>query len=116
MLADANTGERIREFRIESKLDQYSVSANGEWLVVANEQGLLYCFEVRTGNLVNGSREKIDSLTRLTITNDGNYVYTTEFTAALRRWNTRSNTLMEVASIRGQARSLFVSADGKRLA
>ena len=116
VLADPSAGGRIREFKIESKLDQFSVSANGEWLAVANDQGMLYCFEVKTGKLLNVSKEKIESLSRLAVSNDGHYVYTTEFKAALKKWDTRRNNLTELSGIRGQAHSMFISSDGRWLA
>lgn len=116
VLADPDAGGRIREFKIESKLDQFSVSANGEWLAVANDQGMLYCFEVKTGKLLNVSKEKIESLSRLAVTNDGHHVYTTEFKAALKKWDTRRNSLTDLSGIRGQAHSLSISGDGRWLA
>jgi len=116
VLADSNAGARIREFKIESKLGQFSVSANGEWLAVANDQGRLYFFEVKTGKLVSVSKEKIESLSCLTLTNDGHYVYTTEFQGALRKWDTRRDSFAELSSIRGQAHSSFISGDGRWLA
>jgi len=116
VLADATDGKQIREFVINAKLAQFSVSANGEWLAVADDQGSLYCFEVKTGRLLNKSHEKIDSLTRMAVTDNGEYVYTTEFRATLRRWDTRRNQHDEMAEIRGQAASIFVSPDGRRIA
>src|SRR5215510_12767409 len=115
VLAEPGRGQQIRQFGITGKLDQFSVSANGEWLAVADDQGLLYCFEVKTGQLLNVSKEKIDSLTQLAVTSDGRYIYTTEFKAALRKWDTRKNTSTELSEIRGQAKSLFISSDGRWL-
>ncbi len=116
VLAEPDGGQQIRRFTVESKLDEFSVSANGQWLAAANDQGVLYCFEVETGRLLNVSKEKIDSLSRLAVSNDGYYVYTTEFQAELRKWDTRKNTLTGLAGIRGQAHSLTISADGRWLA
>jgi WD40 repeat protein len=85
-------------------------------LPLFDEDDVLYCYEVRTGKLLNKSHENIDSLSRLVVTNNGQYVYTTEFKAALRRWDARNNKLDEVSSIRGQASSMFVSSDGRMIA
>ena len=115
VLASGTTGATVREFRVEPALEQYEVSENGEWLVAANEDGQLYCFAVKTGRRFYVSREKVESLTRLAITDDGRYVYTTDFQASLRRWDTTHKTMKEISSIRGQARSLRLSTDEKRI-
>ncbi len=115
VLVDPKTGE-TRDFAVNSKVNQFSVSANGNWLAVADDKGTLYCFETATGKRVAVSADKIDSLSGLTVTNDGRYAYTTEWLAALKQWDIRSNTTKELASVRGQAHSLRVSSDGKRIA
>jgi len=113
-VSDVFTGSRTEG--PERNLDQCSVSANGEWLAAANDQGVLYCFDVKTGRRLNVSTEKIESLSRLTVTNDGHYVYTTEFNSALKRWDTRQNVTKELSSIRGQAHAFLLSSDGQRIA
>lgn len=116
VLADATTGASVREFKVAPRLEQFAVSANGEWLVAANEQGKLFSFDIRTGKRIYVSKQSVDSLTRLRITNDGRYVYTTEFQASMKRWDTRLGTMKELASIRGQARALMLSSDERRIA
>lgn len=116
ILADVSTGDNKREFQLSSSLARFSTSPNGEWLAAADATGTLYCFEIKTGRLAATSREKIEDLSTIAVTNDGQYVYTTEWKAALRQWDTSRNSLKEIASIRGQARSLTVSPNGERIA
>lgn len=116
ILADVSTGDNKREFRLSSSVARFATSVNGEWLAVADEAGTLYCFEIKTGRLLATSREKIEDLSTIAVSNDGQYIYTTEWKAALRQWDTSRNSLKEIASIRGQAHSLSVSPDGERIA
>lgn len=115
VLARWTDGKTIREYPVESQIDAYAVSANGKWIVVANEPGYLFRFDVATGKRTNVSPESVDSLTSLAITNDGHYVYTTEFHARLKQWDAETNTVKELASIRGQARTLQLSRDEKEI-
>ena len=113
-LANAN-GATIREFIIEGKLDGYGVSENGQWIVAANDKGQLFSIEVKTGTTTRVGAKTIDSLTALTITNDGRYIYTTEFQASLRKWDVKTNAMQELASIRGQARTLRLSHNEREI-
>ena len=115
VLARWTDGVTVREFPIEGELDGFAVSANGEWLVVANETGSLFRFDIRKGTRTPIGAETIHSLTGLTISSDGRYVYTTEFGAKLRQWNTQTNVTREIGSIRGQARNLRLSRDEKEI-
>jgi WD40 repeat protein len=116
ILADPANGQTRREFVADSKIERFSVSRNGEWLAAADDKGALYCFEVKTGRRVSKSTTTIESLTAIVISNDGLSVWTTEFRADLRRWNTRTNTMTSIGSIRGQAKAMSLSVDEKRLA
>jgi hypothetical protein len=116
VLAKWTNGEAIREYAIMGKLDGFAVSENGEWLVATNETGSLFRFEVRKGTRAPVGAENIKSLTALTISNDGRYVYTTEFEATLRQWDTQTSVMKEIGSIRGQARALRLSRDEKEIA
>jgi WD40 repeat protein len=109
-------GTTVREFSLSDKVAQFAVSANGEWLAVSNEKGNIDCFEIKTGKQTLASTKSFDSLTRLTISNDGRIVYTTEFQAGIRRLDTKTDTTTDVTSIRGQARTLSLSSDEKWIA
>ena len=116
VLAKWSDGATIREYAVEGELGGFDVSANGEWLVAVNDTGSLFRFEVRKGARSPVGAENIKSLTGLTISNDGRYVYTTEFEAKLRQWDTQTSVVKELGSIRGQARSLRLSRDEKEIA
>ena len=111
----SGTGTAIREFKIEGELANYAVSESGNWIVAANEKGKLFRFETRTGKRLNVGTKNVESLTALAITNNGRFVYTTEFEANLRKWDTKSNSMKELASIRGQAKTLKLSRDEQEI-
>lgn len=115
VLAKWTDGATIREYAVEGELAGFAVSANGEWLVAANDTGSLFRFEIRKGTRSPVGAENIKSLTGLTISNDGRYVYTTEFEATLRQWDTQTSLMKELGSIRGQARTLRLSRDEKEI-
>jgi WD40 repeat protein len=116
VLAKWTDGATIREYAIEGELDTFAVSANGEWLVAVNETGSLFRFDICKGTRSPVGAESIKSLTGLTISSDGRYVYTTEFEAKLRQWDTQTSLMKEIGSIRGQARALRLSRDEKEIA
>lgn len=115
VLAKWADGQTIREFVIDGVLDAFAVSANGEWIVAANETGSLFRFETRNGMRSRVGAENIESLTRLTISSDGRYIYTTEFRATLRQWDTQTGVMKELGEIRGQARALRLSRNEKEI-
>lgn len=115
VLAEGITGMTIREFEIDGALERFTVSTSGQWLVASNEEGKLFRFEIKTGKRTTVGRENVKNLTQLTITNNGRYVYTTEFEATLRQWDTKTNTMKELASIPGQAATLKLSRDEKEI-
>lgn len=115
LLASAQTGETKREFVLDDSIEQFTVSANGRWLAAADKKGVLYLFEIATGRRIRSQRAKIENLSHLAVTNDGHYVYTTGFAGDLRRWETRSDELKELAGFRGQAHSLRLSVDESRV-
>lgn len=114
VLADGS-GATIREFAVEGGRENYAVSANGEWVVAANENGKLFRFEVKTGKRTNLGYENVEDLTRLTITSDGRFVYTTQFQSDLKQWDARTNNVKVLGSISGQANSLKLSRDEKEI-
>ncbi len=116
VLAKWSDGATVREYAIEGKLDGFAVSANGEWLVAANDTGSLFRFEIRKGTRSPVSAENIKNLTGITISSDGRYVYTTEFEARLRQWDTQTSIMRTLGTIRGQARTLKLSRDEKEIA
>jgi WD40 repeat protein len=116
VLADQQTGDTKREFAAESKVALMSTSQNGEWLAIADDKGALYCFELKTGKRIAQSKERIASATTIAVTKDGQCVFTTEFSGALRRWQPANNSTKVLASVRGQTKALFVSSDGRRIA
>ena len=116
VLAKWTDGATMREYAIAGELDAFAVSANGEWLVAANETGSLFRFDIRKGTRSPVGAESIKSLTGVTISSDGRYVYTTEFEAKLRQWDTQTSLMTELGSIRGQVRTLRLSRDEKEIA
>jgi WD40 repeat protein len=110
-----NNGATIREYSVEGKLGAYAMSKNGEWLVAANQDGKLFRFEIKTGSRTSVGQENVESLTALSITNDGVHVYTAEFGADLKRWDVTAKTVKVLASIRGQAKTLKLSLDEKEI-
>jgi WD40 repeat protein len=106
----------IREFVLEKPVHQFAISANGQWLAACDDAGSLYRFEIITGRMVRCQKLKIKDLSRITVTNDGNAVYTTEWSANLRRWNIKMDTIDELGSIRGQVSSMRLSTDERQLA
>lgn len=116
VLAKWTDGTTVREFAVDGELDEFAVSANGEWLVAANKTGSLFRFEIKKGTRSTVGAESVKSLTGLTISNDGRYIYTTEFASDLRQWDAQTSLMEKMASIRGQARTLRLSRDEKEIA
>ena len=115
VLAEGVNGTTLREYAIEGDLGRYAVSTNGRWLVAANSVGKLFRFEIRSGKRAMVGPKNVEDLTGLTITNDGSYVYTTEFRAKLRRWDTQTGAMKEVTEITGQAHALELSRDEREI-
>ena len=115
VLAEGFNGTTVREYAVVGAAGDYAISANGQWLVAENRSGKLFRFDIKTGRRTNVGRQKVESLTRLTITNDGRYVYTIDFQGTLKRWETRSGVMKEVATIRGQARTLKLSREEREI-
>ena len=115
VLAKWTNGDTIREYAVDGNLDGFAVSANGEWLVAANEANTLFRFEIRTGNRIQFATDTAHDLNHLAISSDGRYVYSTEWEATLRQWDTQTGSMKEIGSIRGQARTLRLSRDEKEI-
>ena len=115
VLAKWTTGEPIREFAVEGKLEGVAVSANGEWLVAANEANTLFRFEIRNGNRIQFATDTAHALDYLAISSDGRYVYSTQWEATLRQWDMQTGTMKPIGSIRGQSRTLRLSRDEKEI-
>ncbi|HEX3249833.1 MAG TPA: WD40 repeat domain-containing protein [Pyrinomonadaceae bacterium] len=115
VLAKWTDGSSIREFAIEGELNGYAVSANGEWLVAANEANSLFRFNIKNGSRTQFATNNPNDLNYLAISNDGRYVYSTEFEATLRQWDMQTSLMKEIGSIRGQARTLRLSRDEKEI-
>jgi WD40 repeat protein len=116
MLAKSMDGATVREYEIEGQLDGFAVSANGEWLVAINDTGSLFRFDIRKGTRSPVGAENPKSLTTLTISSDGRYIYATEFEGTLQQWDTQTSVMTKIGSIRGQARTLRLSRDEKEIA
>lgn len=114
-LAAARDGATIKEFKVADNVALFAVSANGLWLAVADAVGQLTLFNLKTGESRNWTGGKIDSPTQIAVTNDGQFVYTTEFEAHLRRWDTVKQNSTDLGQMRGQAHCLELSADEKRI-
>lgn len=117
VLAKWTNGETIREYAVEGELDgrSFALSANGEWLVAANEANTLFRFEIKSGTRIQFATDTKHDLTYLAISSDGRYVYSTEWEATLRQWDTQTGTMKEIGSIRGQASTLRLSRDEKEI-
>jgi hypothetical protein len=117
ILARWTDGETMREFPIEGELDGlgYAVSANGEWLVASNEANSLFRFNIKNGTRTQFATNNPNNLNYLAISNDGRYVYSTEFEANLRQWDMQTSLMKEIGSIRGQAHALRLSRDEKEI-
>jgi WD40 repeat protein len=115
VLGKWTTGETIREYAVEGNLEGFAVYANGEWLVAANEANTLFRFEIRNGNRIQFATNNAHDLNYLAISSDGRYVYSTEWEATLRQWDTQSGAMKEIGSIRGQARTMTLSHDEKEI-
>lgn len=115
VLAKWTNGETIREYAVEGTLDDFAVSANGEWLVASNEANTLFRFEIRSGNRIQFATNSKQDLNYLAISSDGRYVYSTEWEATLRQWDTQTGAMKEIGYIRGQARTMRLSRDEKEI-
>ena len=115
VLAEGVNGTTLREYAIEGDLGSYAVSANGRWLVSANSAGKLFRFEIKSGKRTVVGHKNVEDLTGLAITNNGGYVYTTEFRAKLRRWDTGTGAMKELSEITGQAHAVELSRDEREI-
>ena len=108
-------GAAVREFTIGEPLGSFAVSRNGLWLAVAGKSGTLNLFEVSTGRRVLSKTAKVEDLSHIAVTGDGRYVYTTEWMANIRRWDTRADTSVRVGGYKGQSAFLRLSRDERRI-
>jgi WD40 repeat protein len=114
ILASAS-GETVREFAVEEPVECFGVSHNGRWLALAVKSGELNLFDVATGQHTRSKTSKIENISRIAVTNDGRYIYTTEWMAHIRRWDTRQDTSEDLGGYRGQSSFLRLSRDEKRI-
>lgn len=117
LLASSTSGEIERKFTLDAKVSSFTVSVNGQWLAASDDKGVLYRFEIANGHSLRtpaGNERGSDG--QLAITNNGLDVYSTEFGGAIRRWETRTNTLKELTSVKGIPRTMRLSTDERRLA
>jgi tricorn protease-like protein len=84
--------------------------------VAINDTGSLFRFDIRKGTRSPVGAENPKSLTTLTISSDGRYIYATEFEGTLQQWDTQTSVMKKIGSIRGQARTLRLSRDEKEIA
>lgn len=114
ILASAETGKMIREFSFKEGVSKYASSRNANWIAVADEKGVLWRINVSTGTVDEYKEGKIDSPTQIAITDDGRYIYTTEWYAKLKQWDTEKRTSKVIVDgYRGQASCLRLSVDEK---
>lgn len=114
-LASGSTGETLREFSADARVERFAVSNNRRRLAVADEGGALYLFDVAAGRREK-SREQAENPTCLAPADDGRAVYAAEFRGRLRRWDAGTGALSDAGELRGQCAALRVSTDGRRLA
>lgn len=111
ILASADNGSTMREFIFENGLALMATSTNAKWMAVADGKGYLWLVDLTTGNQKQWSKGIIEETKKIAVTNDGRYVYTTEWYAKLRRWDTSTQESTELTQHRGQAACLSLSAD-----
>jgi WD40 repeat protein len=116
LILSNKAGVKLREYLMDGDVDGFALSASDEWIVAANGDGKLFRFEIRTGKRISVGAQMDKSLTTLTISSNGRYVFTTDFKGTLKRWDTNTNTTKDLGSIRGQARTLQLSRDEKEIA
>jgi WD40 repeat protein len=111
----SSSGATEREFAVEEPISCFGVSRNGRWLAVGVKSGALNLFDVSTGRRTLSKSVKIENISRIAVSNDGRYEYTTEWMAHLRRWDTRADTSEDLGNYRGQSSFLRLSKDEKRI-
>jgi len=114
ILASAGDGKTLREFTTGSQVAKFAVSANGKWLVVAEEEEIT-AFEIATGRRIFQSQQKADGITGIAITNDAQSIFSTEFNASLKRWDVPRGAVEELSRIHGQCHSLRLSSDERSI-
>jgi WD40 repeat protein len=113
ILASAEDGETKKIFVFPEGIDVIAVSANAKWLSVADKKGKLFLVDLTTGKQKALENEKVEDLTRIAVSNDGQFIYTATFFAQLVQWDTSAQKSKTIADgFRGQASSLQLSVDG----
>lgn len=115
VLARASDGATVREFSVEEGIEHFAVSNNGCWLAVVDKKNKLHLFDVTSERHVRAQTAKVESVARLAVSDDGRAVYSTEWFAHLRRWNTKEDGQDDLGTIRGQVSAMRLSRDGSRL-
>ncbi|MBX3292478.1 MAG: WD40 repeat domain-containing protein [Acidobacteria bacterium] len=114
ILASADTGKTIREFTFDEGVSSFASSRDANWIAVADNKGFLWRINIQTGIVDEFKQAKIDMPTQIAITDDGRYIYTTEWYAKLKQWDTKKREFkLIVDGFRGQASSLRLSYDEK---
>jgi len=111
VLASSSTGAPLRTFAMDFPVKKFALSSSGGQLAVADEKGNLAVFEVDSGHRLWNSTATVDHASGIAVTRDGRYVYTSEWNAQIKRWDTQSNRVDVLASHRGQCVALSLSAD-----
>jgi WD40 repeat protein len=111
ILAPTSTGNNLRAFSMDFPVERMSLSANGSWLAVADQKGNLALFAVESGQRVWKSSKTVDSVSRIAVSRDGRYVYTTEWVADIKRWDTQEDQMKSLGGHRGQCITLRLSED-----
>lgn len=115
IIASTTNGKTLREFEFGEGVDAFNVSANAKWLAVADKKGALWLVDLTTGRRTAAATEKIEDPKQVAVSDDGRFVYSTEWGAVIRRWDTRLQTSLELSGHRGQAASLALSTDERHL-
>ena len=111
ILASADNGSTIREFNFADGIDMWTSSANAQWIAVMDNKGFFWTVNVNTGFQNKLKNDPLKDATKIAITNDGRYVFTTQFAGPLKRWDSSKQVSDTIASFRGNASSLRLSVD-----
>jgi WD40 repeat protein len=112
--ADSN-GKLIREYSFPKGVDIWATSHNGQWLAVVDNDNKFSVFDLANGVERKHGPNPSPAInpSKLAVTNDGNYVFTTEFTEPVKRWDVTTGEVKTIAGYRPVASSLNLSTDEK---
>lgn len=90
VLASSSTGATVKEMPVDAPFLRYAISANQRWAAVLDYAGLLYLFDITTGQRVATQKASIEGFAPLAISNDGRYVYAYDHEGRLTKWDAKA--------------------------